>query len=624
MLSGPGWQNRMPTGPLPSKITPAPLNGFQKPRFPETPTLSLGGPMKVRSLLVWLLFVVLYSSQSMAASRIEFILDVSGSMNKVFGGEKRIESARKSIASALASIPEGSIVSLRLYGHRVPHTNREASCKDTELIVPFGPINKQQMIGIVNQAHPLGETPIAYSLEQAALDFANMPSDEQPVIILVSDGEESCGGDPVATAKALLAKGFKVKIHTIGLDVDANARTQLEGISQATGGTYKDVKDPTALTESLRQLTQQSFIQKENVAMGETIRGGDSFDTAVQILPGKIYKLDHHQRKDQYDYFYVEVKSGQKIEASIETTAKGISGEENPRENSNPYAGISLHSPKREKIDQEQIIGETNKKKTATATVPAEEEGRYYIMIGNSYDPQHKDSPFQVVLKPYFDGNSQQDAPSSDAQALEINVGNYEKNYLDSFDKTDVFKFKSTPGASYTVVARPEQKGEVRLTVLDPDGVELNHGESRGEGSAVRLEGLQTNREGYIFVRVAHRYSSGADLVYALNISKSGDAPVPSAAPGGENPANQNPVATPSPAGTAAHPTPQTLILPQAQIGAEESVCQSFSQLSFFGKAKLIALYVGLPALAAFLIGFIWGYVRGRKTGKRKAQMQNT
>ena len=263
-------------------------------------------------------FLTLFLSPILhAASRTEIILDVSGSMNKMLGSETRIQAARKAVAAALAGIPDGSIVAFRMYGHRVPQTDKAGSCKDSQLVIPFGPVNKAQIQAMVDSAQPLGQTPIAYSLEQAATDFG-AGADEQAAIILVSDGEESCGGDPVAVAKALIAKGFKVKIHTIGIDVDGAAKAQLEGISTATGGQYKDARDAASLTSSLQQLTQDALlVKKEQSVYGDAIRGGDSFETAVPIAPGKLLRLDHHQRQNQFDYFSVDVKPGQKLVAKI-------------------------------------------------------------------------------------------------------------------------------------------------------------------------------------------------------------------------------------------------------------------------------------------------------------------
>ena len=162
--------------------------------------------MNLRRLLILSSLVInCFAATAQAASRVEYILDVSGSMNAMAGSETRMAAAKKSLGSMVQGIPEGSIVALRLYSHRIAPSDKAASCKDTELVIPFGPINKAQFLSVVNAATPLGQTPIAYSLEQAANDFV-MGADEQQTIILVSDGEESCGGDPVAVAKALIAR----------------------------------------------------------------------------------------------------------------------------------------------------------------------------------------------------------------------------------------------------------------------------------------------------------------------------------------------------------------------------------------------------------------------------------
>jgi hypothetical protein len=58
--------------------------------------------------------------------------------------------------------------------------------------------------------------------------------------VLVSDGKETCEGDPSAAAKALAEADAKLVIHTIGFNVDAAARFQLQCIARMARGTYSD------------------------------------------------------------------------------------------------------------------------------------------------------------------------------------------------------------------------------------------------------------------------------------------------------------------------------------------------------------------------------------------------
>ena len=168
---------------------------------------------------------------------------------------------------------------------------------------------------------------------------------------------ETCGADPLATVRDLLARGIKVKIHTIGFDVDAAARAQLEGISQATGGEYHDARNAAALADSLRQLTQRALLIKRDSAYGQEIRGGNTYEDAVTIQAGTTYYLDHHQRKDNYDYFAIDARDGQKIVATIQAYDVGVTirGEKFQEGKGSPYSGIALHAPDKQRVAQRWI-----------------------------------------------------------------------------------------------------------------------------------------------------------------------------------------------------------------------------------------------------------------------------
>ena len=68
--------------------------------------------------------------------------------------------------------------------------------------------------------------------------------------MLVSDGKETCQGDPAVAAKALAAKG--ITVHTVGFVVDTAARGQLQAIARATGGTYFDAPVGPELPDTLK------------------------------------------------------------------------------------------------------------------------------------------------------------------------------------------------------------------------------------------------------------------------------------------------------------------------------------------------------------------------------------
>lgn len=573
-----------------------------------------------------------------AASRIEYILDVSGSMNALSGGEKRIDAAKKSLSSMVQGIPDGTVVALRLYSHRVPPADKANSCKDTELVIPFGPINKPQFLGVVNGVNPLGQTPIAYSLEQAANDF-QLGADEAQTIILVSDGEESCGGDPVAVAKALIAKGFKLKINVIGFDVDANAKNQLAAIASATGGQYFDVKDSSSLTGTLQKLTQESLvIQKAGSSVyGEEIRGGDNYETAVAIPVGKLLRLNHHQKKNQYDYFSLEGKPGQKIVVSLETGEKGVNikPDNSYEENLTPYAGMSLQSPQKTQIQTQEIIGGKNDAKQIIYPVPIDGAGKYFVLIGSAYDDQHKDHRFKAEIVEQFDAGTKQDAGSTRDTAITIQPGTI-KGYFNPNDDTDTYRVP-LPAGPVTIRARPvSEKVQIRAELFDSDGIQLTNQIAPNEGAVLKIENFSLSKADEYVLKLSGGYNP-TETEYTLEIIPGGAAPAaatqdagaPAAAP--NTPTEAAPAApAAAPATTAGsgdtvyNPLSKPVPMPRAGTGAvsDQEICQLFKQLPFLQKAKVLGLYSGLPLLGGWLIGMLWGYLKGRKSGKLAAAKQ--
>jgi hypothetical protein len=239
------------------------------------------------------------------------VLDSSGSMNaKLPNGETRIQVARRAVTGVAALIPAKAQLSLRLYGAQSPA--RQKNCEDTNLAVPFAAAeaNGAAITSAVAGSKAQGYTPIAFSLQQAAGDF---PADaKERVIVLVSDGKETCKGDPVVAAKALAAKS--ITVHTVGFVVDTAARGQLQAIARATGGSYFDAPVGPELPETLKaafnackqrvvklpakpkpgtlRTTSAAGVQPVifNAETGERVGNFDNANTQI-TLPAGIYEV---------------------------------------------------------------------------------------------------------------------------------------------------------------------------------------------------------------------------------------------------------------------------------------------------------------------------------------------
>jgi hypothetical protein len=176
------------------------------------------------------------------------ILDASGSMNgRLPSGESRIEVAQRAMKDVASLIPGEAQLALRLYGSQSPRDAR--NCDDTNVAVPFRPAaaGAAAITTAVDGVKAQGWTPIALSLGQAAGDFA--ADAKERVIVLVSDGKETCSGDPTLAARELAGKG--VTVHTVGFIVDKAARMQLQAIAKATGGSYFDAPVGPELPKTL-------------------------------------------------------------------------------------------------------------------------------------------------------------------------------------------------------------------------------------------------------------------------------------------------------------------------------------------------------------------------------------
>ncbi|NOZ28307.1 MAG: beta-propeller fold lactonase family protein [Chloroflexi bacterium] len=184
-----------------------------------------------------------------------FILDASGSMLADLGSRTRLAIAQDAIGNLSAGLPASINASLWVYGHRVEKDNKAESCRDIEQVIELGPVDSKQFDTVAHSFAAKGYTPITDALLQAASSLP-VGLNERNTIVLVSDGEETCGGDPCALAAELAASDSKLVIHTIGLAVDDVTRAQLQCIADVSGGTYTDADSAEDLSLALEEAAE--------------------------------------------------------------------------------------------------------------------------------------------------------------------------------------------------------------------------------------------------------------------------------------------------------------------------------------------------------------------------------
>lgn len=203
----------------------------------------------LRVMCGWLLCLVTsaaYPQQTPTLTRILFLLDGSSSMAEAWSNTLKVEAAKKIVIQIADSLNASGDVqlALRIYGHQ--YIVSDHNCSDTKLEVPFASHNAQGIKTALNALHPRGITPIANSLEQAANDFPNDVR-ARNIVILITDGEESCGGDPCAVSLKLQQKKIFLRPFVIGLNLDPDAADRMNCI-----GNFYNAPNPEVLRTVMR------------------------------------------------------------------------------------------------------------------------------------------------------------------------------------------------------------------------------------------------------------------------------------------------------------------------------------------------------------------------------------
>lgn len=180
------------------------------------------------------------------------VLDASGSMAGTDMNTVRphIAKVREALAAVLPSVAPRRHLGLTVYG---PGTAPE--CRNIELRLKPGPNSAETIMAEVNGVVPAGQTPLTSAVRHAAegLRFREKPA----VVVLLTDGEETCGQDPCRLARQLRAEAHALTIHVIGFKVTGSTWLT-PGIGSAcmaeeTGGLSITAADKDELTAALRK-----------------------------------------------------------------------------------------------------------------------------------------------------------------------------------------------------------------------------------------------------------------------------------------------------------------------------------------------------------------------------------
>jgi Ca-activated chloride channel homolog len=181
------------------------------------------------------------------------VFDASRSMAAADAGDaglRRIDSVRTALTRILPAVAPKRRLGLVTYGPG-PHDD----CSNVTLELRPQANAGKQIQERVNGLIPDGRTPLTQSVRMAAeaLAYRTRPA----TIVLLTDGEESCKGDPCALARHLKTEGSSLTIHVISYRIDSSLGT--DGVFQArcladeTGGIYASASTVDEVAEALKR-----------------------------------------------------------------------------------------------------------------------------------------------------------------------------------------------------------------------------------------------------------------------------------------------------------------------------------------------------------------------------------
>jgi hypothetical protein len=245
------------------------------------------------------------------------ILDLSGSMNEALGKSTRIATARQVLHNVVSKVPDDFNVGLRVYGDRYGSKQKE-TCTDSHLVQPVQKLDRPALLKQIDAAKPRGETPLVYSVLQA---IADLKSTGGGSVVLITDGEESCGGDFSAAAAAIKQSGLDFRLNIVGFTLRGpEAQKALGGLATATGGAYYGAQDGAALAHALAAATVTSFPFSIKDATGKVVARGEAGDAGHDLPPGD-YTVVVQAGDQSITLPHVTIAVGQT--AALKVTRKG-------------------------------------------------------------------------------------------------------------------------------------------------------------------------------------------------------------------------------------------------------------------------------------------------------------
>ena len=212
------------------------------------------------------------AAASEVSDPVVLVVDTSGSMRGT-----RLSQAKDALRASVGALDDDRPAGLRSYA---------GGCANGGILrVPVGVDNRDALLAETDALVASGGTPTPAALRAAADDLP----DGTGTIVLISDGQSTCG-DPCPVAQQLAEeRGIDFTVHTVGFFAPDQAETELACIAEATGGTYVPADDADTLQRAINDALGARQQLGRFVVMGDSFSSGEGADN-YDIFSGDCHR----------------------------------------------------------------------------------------------------------------------------------------------------------------------------------------------------------------------------------------------------------------------------------------------------------------------------------------------
>ncbi|WP_068672558.1 hypothetical protein [Oceanobacillus sp. Castelsardo] len=188
------------------------------------------------------------------------LLDAKSSMLLSQDGQSTLEIIKDSINRFVKIVGQSNEVSLIVYGYKNNNSESDAAlaCNAVEEMYPMGTFDEEQFKESLRTIEGNGESPLARAIQKA--EEVSGDEDEHVSIYVISNGAETCDGDPVKEIEKFMSKKVDRAVHFIGLEVDENTEDMLKELSILGKGTYYSAKNEGELKSIIGEKWLKNYI----------------------------------------------------------------------------------------------------------------------------------------------------------------------------------------------------------------------------------------------------------------------------------------------------------------------------------------------------------------------------